>query len=288
MNDMSDGYSPFLGLLQRWFSRQSAALLAPLWLIVAFGIALPLFNHPAGIAALIGLSGVVAGVMLGGVDRAAGSEEYMMALPPSRSLCYWTRALAGCTVPLAALLGLLIVRYNVASHFWGLFCSSGWSAARRTSASGMAYAVAFIVPLTLYLVAYAGASLGGVAAGMLMAIAMPLVALCCAFVEGILWQRPSGMITLPVLGVIGCLAPLLAYPLYLKRDIASRSARNQMGIVVVLLVVAVLVLFFSLTSVKYVNYSQDVDRGEPLRKEAKQAERATREVEMTNAIGGEE
>lgn len=246
MSNTHANYAPRLGIVERWHSRSAVMLLAPVWLVAAFGMALPLFTHAVWLLAVVGLSAIALGVVLGGGDRSSGSEEYAMALPPSRHEQYWIKALLGLVIPLSACLGIAIIELDLSAKFWGLFCSSGWAA----SASGGSDALmcsAIVIPTALFVMAYAGATLGGIPAGLLSVLVVGAVCGGSAIIESRLWESPSGTILLPAVGILGTLVLLGAYPVYLRRDTASLAQRGQTGAVVALIsLIIVLLLGFLL------------------------------------------
>jgi hypothetical protein len=246
MSNTHVNYAPRLGIVERWQSRIAGLLLAPVWLVAALGIAIPLFTHALWVLAVVGLSAIALGVVLGGGDRSSGSEEYAMALPPSRHEQYWIKALLGLVIPLSACLGIAILELDLSAKFWGLFCSSGWAAsASRGSDALMCSAI--VIPTALFVMAYAGATLGGIPAGLLSVLVVGAVCGGSAIVESRLWQSPNGTILLPAVGVLGALVLLGAYPVYLRRDTASLAQRGQTGAIVVLIsLIIVLLLGFLL------------------------------------------
>ena len=253
MSNTHAHYAPRLGIVERWQSRIGGLLLAPVWVVAALGIALPLFTHALWVLAVVGLSAIALGVVLGGGDRSSGSEEYAMALPPSRHEQYWIKALLGLVIPLSAFLGIAILQLDLSAKFWVVFCSSGWAA----SASGGSYVLmcsAIVIPTALFVMAYAGATLGGIPAGLLSVLVVGAVCGGSAIIESRLWESPSGTILLPAVGVLGTLVLLGAYPEYLRRDTASLAQRGQTGAIVVLisLIIALLLGFLMFASVSEV------------------------------------
>jgi hypothetical protein len=245
MSNPHANYAPRLGIVERWHSRSAVMLLAPVWLVAAFGMALPLFTHAVWVLAVVGLSAIALGVVLGGGDRSSGSEEYAMALPPSRHEQYWIKALLGLVIPLSACLGIAILELDLSAKFWGLFCSSGWAAsASRGSDALMCSAI--VIPTALFVMAYAGATLGGIPAGLLSVLVVGAVCGGSAIIESRLWESPSGTILLPAVGVLGTLVLLGAYPVYLRRDTASLAQRGQTGAVVALISLIIALLLGSL------------------------------------------
>jgi hypothetical protein len=255
MSEMQQAYSPRVGLMERWYARNGGVLLSPLWLVLAFGLALPMFNHVGWVLGVVGLSGIAVGAVLGGADRSSGSEEFAMALAPSRREQYWFRLLAGGSVPLAAILGTCMVRYDVSAWFWGLFASSGWTVAMGERSSDAHVIAAILIPTACLAVSYAGAALGGVASGLLAALTIPIAAGICAMVETRLWGEPRGNIILSTIAVIGAGALVGGYPLYLRRDVASAGRRNQSAAIAVavsiLLLLGVFLLLFGVRSTEY-------------------------------------
>jgi hypothetical protein len=234
-------YAPRLGLVTRWRTRNGGLLLTPIWVVLAFGLALPMFNHVGWVLALVGLAAIAAGSVLGGGDRTAGAEEYVMALPPSRHEQYWIRAALGLVVPLAALLGIAIVKFDLSAHLWGLVCSSGWNVPTAELSSRAYVIAAFLIPTALFAVSYGGATLGGLPGGLLLSLIVAAACGASAMIESLLWRHPTGSILLPVVGVVGILALVGCYPLYLRRDMVAAGRRGQaMAVVVVVAVLALL------------------------------------------------
>ena len=82
MTTSGSTFTPRRGIIERWYSRNGTLLCAPLWVILALAIALPVFNHVGWLIGFIGFGGIALGSVLGGADRSSGSEEYILALPP--------------------------------------------------------------------------------------------------------------------------------------------------------------------------------------------------------------
>jgi len=268
--DSHQDYAPRLGIITRWYARHAAFLLAPLWCMVAFGLAIPLFNHVGWVLALASFGAVAMGTVLGGADLSSGAEEYALSLPPSRHQQYWMRALLGLLVPLAALLGVAIVKVGLSARFWGLFCSSGWTF-RFAEVGGTAFAVAAVViPSALFCLAYAGATLGGIPGGLLASLLLVVTSAMAAMVETKLFGQPNGRIHLSAAGTLGVLCMGGGYPLYLKRDAACGARRSQSAaIAIIACVLVVLGLLLVLGSVRqeqgHIRTSETVQRSEEVR-----------------------
>jgi hypothetical protein len=248
MSKIHADYAPRLGLVTRWRTRNGGLLLAPIWVVLALGLALPMFNHVGWVLALVGLAGIATGSVLGGADRTAGAEEYVMALPPSRHEQYWVRAALGFVVPLAALLGIAIVKYDISARLWGMVCSSDWNVPTADLSSRTFVIAAFLIPTALFAVSYAGATLGGLPGGLLSTLIVAAACGASAMIESLLWRNPTGTILLPLVGAIGILALVGGYPLYLRRDMVAAGRRGQAMAVVVVVVVLVLLAFLLLGS----------------------------------------
>jgi hypothetical protein len=260
-------YAPRTGIVERWLARNRMMHFAPLWVTAAFGIALPVFHHPTWLTFCLGLAALGLGSVLGGADRASGSEEYAMALPPSRREQYWVKAALGLVIPLSSLAGILIIRFDVATRFWSLFCSSGWTGSYAALGSTAAYLAALIVPTSLFAVTYAGSSLGGLPSGFLCALAIGAVSAAGAAIETSWFGVPNGRVLLPLNALTGAGALLAAYPRYLRRDVASGPQRQQgLTVAVIVLILMMLLGLFFLGSVtpRTISYDSNLqERGPP-------------------------
>jgi len=248
MNRNPHRYGPRWGIWDRWLRRNGMLLFSPLWIVVALTVALPVFHHTDWLIGALGLMAIAQGAMIGGVDRTSGLEEYMLSLPPSRREHYWVRALLGLVIPASALLGMFLITREVSPRFWNLYCSSGWNAGGEHAVSAIRLQAAWIVPSALFAVTYAGASLGGLPAGILSALLVGALSGTSALIESLLWQETRGWVVLPVLGVFGVLALLGAYPLYVRRDGVSGPQRNPSASIAVMVIFILIILFVLMTA----------------------------------------
>jgi hypothetical protein len=237
---------PIEGLVWReWIEhrKQIAAFLVA-WLI--FGWITLLFFHPAWILSFGAIYALSAGSRIGGADAAEGSEEFAFALPPTRRERFLVR-LAVAGAPLVVLVGggLLAIGLDLPQKLWGLFVESGF-AEPFPGCEGWWYALAAVIPAGMFgwtfLFAAEGRSRESIGQSWIHAL---LFSSCVAglgfLVEWLVWRRPTGWISCPVVAASTLAVLALGERRYRGKEgrgfPASRDPRGRLRTLVLLLVI---------------------------------------------------
>ena len=245
------------GLFWReWLARREFVL----WALCAWlvgGWVLMVFFHPGWIIGFGAVYAMAAGLLFGGSDALAGTEEFVLSLPPTRRQQWLVRFALACGTTLAFTgLGTLAIAFDLPQRVWSLFVESGFTEPFAACEPPMLYGLAVAIPFCvlaftfciassmvtrpiIVLAPFAGASATG-------GLVLLFVAL-----ESALWDthgEPNGFIMVPGLLASGVLLSLSGYRMYLRREGITRprgaAGGRTAGLIVVLVVLAVLAFFF--------------------------------------------
>ncbi len=197
------------------------------WIVA--GWVVPAIDHPGWVLALAGWYALVAGHRFGASEAEDGSEEFALALPPTRGQRYLARLLVGGS-PLAVLsgLGTFAVRHDLPPRLWALLVDSGFAEPFAARGEGLVEGLALVLPAAVFGVSFAfaaGASparaasawaVGGLAGGGLLAATLAL--------EFRLLGTAGGSLSIPALAVLASGAPVAGWVAYRRRELPARPA----------------------------------------------------------------
>jgi len=153
-------HSTIRGLLIReWMvNRNRMEWFLAIWLIGLW--ILPIASDVIAILVFGAVYALVLGVWIGGSDVLDGSEEFALALPPTRDERYWTRFLFGA-MPLLAMTsaGAAAIALDLPQRLWGTIVESGFTEPYRPPLTAWWYLFAIAGSMGLFCLAFALASL---------------------------------------------------------------------------------------------------------------------------------
>jgi len=146
--------------------RRTIERLAALWLVAVW--ILPFAFHPGLVLAIGLLYALALGATMGGSDVLEGSEEFTLALPPTRTERFFTRYALG-TLPLVVMMGIgsLAVATDLPQRLWGLVVESGFTEPFPPVKTAWWYGLAVTGPLWLFTLHFTLGSVVRTAAGVL-------------------------------------------------------------------------------------------------------------------------
>ncbi len=222
-------FSYWQGLLWSEWHAHSKLLLVFLiaWLLMVW--ILPLFTNPGWILAFGLVYALIAGPVVGGSDVIDGCEEFVLALPPTRSERYLARlAISGGALLFFTLLDLLVLGLDLAQAIVRLYLDTGLIHPVEILKPRLLYGLVLAFPFAVFAT---GFSLAANARGRALAVTgwfwAGLVALIILklglFYEYWSWKVWTGLIACTGLGVAGCVALWTGYRLYRRKEIVPAS-----------------------------------------------------------------
>jgi hypothetical protein len=228
------------GRVLRWFWA--------MW--VAFELVAPLFDHPRWMLG-VGLAfGLVAVPGIAGSEALAGSEEFVFALPMTRSTLFCVRAFVAIgTLAALQLLGLGAIALGVPGLLWSAVVDSGFTEP-SASASFAWYIYALVVPFAFASCIFTSSALsqgsragrGAIFLGGLIAAIAGVLAFAA---ERLAWGRSTGAIAGPALATLGVAALRYGHHRFTRKEVIGQaqvpaSAGRWVMVAVVLLTLVVM------------------------------------------------
>ena len=147
------------GILARELIPHASSLagMAALWVVCLW--ILPLNFHPLLMLALGGLMALKHGGDLGGRDTLSGSEEFSLALPPTRGDLFFTRFLLGAApVFVLTATGCAAIALDLPQWLWSAVVESGFTGRHPPVDTIWWYGLAIIGPLWIFAVQFVSLS----------------------------------------------------------------------------------------------------------------------------------
>jgi len=200
---------------------------AAIWIVLLW--VLQLLFHPVALLVFGAAYVLLAGPIIGGADAAEAAEEFAFALPPTRADRYLMRLAVGLG-PLLVFqgVGAAAIAGDWPQAVWGLFVESGL-ADPFEAAPGAAYAAAFSAPVAAFAGTFVVASCMAHRWGVMMAWIPGCLAAAGLFgaatgLEVAMWDRPTGLISGPVLPAAAALILLGGHLAYQRKEGVARAA----------------------------------------------------------------
>lgn len=258
------------------------------WVVLTWVV--PVLVEPICLIILTTLYALAAGQFIGGSDAAEGSEEFSLALPPTRSERFLTRlAFGGLPLALMVGVGTLAAIFDLPQMLWSLFVETGMTAPTpRDPSWNLRLALGIGLPISAFCVTFAAASIApsrpvaSVAwlTGGLTTLGGVLIG---TILEGLFLNHRDGLLTTIILIALAALALRFGYRAYLRKDGISRPAVTStasgrgrgrgFGLFAFLFVLG-LMLVFAMVSYQVVE-EQDMSREQEMRTR-QQAEKVLR------------
>lgn len=199
------------------------------WVVLTWVV--PLLVEPACLLILTTLYALAAGHFIGGSDAAEGSEEFSLALPPTRRERFLTRlAFGGLPLLLMVGVGTLAAAFDLPQMLWSLFVETGMTATMPPHPEkNLWLAIGVGLPTSAFCVTFSAASIApsrpvaSVAwlTGGLTTLGAVLVG---TILEGLFLSRRDGLLTTFLLIAMAAVALRFGYRAYLRKDGISRPA----------------------------------------------------------------
>lgn len=250
------GVSVTRGLLWREWLAYGGTLRAALAVWLVCGWVLLIFCHPGFIIAFGVIWAMVVGAGLGGSDAAEGSEEFALALPPTRSQRYVARTLFGAaTVVGFTVLGDLAIALDLPQRVWGLVVDSGFTEPFPPCEARFLHVLAVALPLAAFAFTFAIASQArsrglAWASWLLGALGGAAVMGAGFVIEVLLWEDLNGYASCTLLFALTPAGLLAGHAGYVRKEGINRPAPMQgssvagVGCIVAAVVAGLLALLF--------------------------------------------
>lgn len=219
--------SPWRGLLWCEWYAQSKLLLAFIlgWLLAVW--TLPLFTNPGWLLAYGLLYAVIAGPAIAGGDVIDGSEEYVFALPPTRSERYLARLLiAGGVLMAFTVLDFLTLGLDLSQAIVRLYLDTGLIQPVEILKPRLLYGLVFAFPFSVFGLGFAFAANARGRTLVFTAWSWAILASLVVLKLGLMyeyrsWGAWTGFVACTGLVTLGTAALYLGYRFFCQKEIAQ-------------------------------------------------------------------
>lgn len=247
---INDSFSSGLrGQLGAEWRRHCDAALFPVGFLLLATFAYPLLSSVTSIAVCFSVVGAFVATRIAASDAMAGTEEFSISMPATRTERYLSGLLLVLIIPLSAWIALALMVHSAAPRLWSLWVESGYTPHYTHYGNPQTRMLAVTIPALVTALCFTLGSLARTPVAALVATAVSIagcgaISAACMTVEDRIRGEASGELLLWVSAA--ALLPILlaGWLLYRKKEVTGGEQTSKAALLFI--VIGALILLFML------------------------------------------